>query len=389
MKVGFNYPWSFDKYGLQIGPFTAPGDPAWDADRDPILGKPLPKFKLPPLFANVARNLQELSAMGIGVVRWFLIANGVNYGRAPQRRVVTEDGIKKTVWNFTLPATTDPRFTLHLRELLKAFRAAKMQIIPSFIDFAFAGDSHDPDSNGLAERGRADCIRDKAKRSAFLNGIFLDLLVASRDFKDVIYAWEVINEPVWMLLPPIDRKLPIWDNAAGHADAGKPLLRWPIVMTQDLSDFLSEAIQLIELNGFPSTVGHRFFDNLQGLPTGNRPQFHYYAKTAGKYGLSFGDPTTLPEFKGNPAPILGEFGSDRASADQSKPWPDFAGKIDSTLERLKLIESKGCQLCLIWPDLGGATEKCDPIYPGGPRKCDPIKLHPDTIAQIKKYTGKA
>jgi hypothetical protein len=391
MKVGFNYPWSFDKYGLQIGPFTASGDPSWDADRDPILKKPVPQFKLPPLFTNVRRNLQELSAMGVSVVRWFLIANGVNYGRAPVRRTVTEGSTTNTVWDFTLPATVDPRFTFHLRELLKIFRAEHMQIIPSFIDFAFVGDSGDPDANGLAERGRADCIRDKVKRSAFLNGIFLDLLLASREFQDVIFAWEVINEPIWMLLPPVDPKLPIWDNAAKHAAAGKPLLRWPIVMTSDLSDFLTEAIQLIELYKFPSTVGHRFANDLQNLPTGNRPQFHYYAKTRTFSGFSVGDPTSLPEFKGNPPPFLGEFASDKASAAQSTPWPELSGttgKTDTTLDRLKLIESKGCELCLIWPDLGGATDKCDPIYSGGPRKCDPIKLHPDTIAQIKKYTGK-
>lgn len=387
MRVGFNYPWSFNKYGLQIGPYTASGDAAWDADRDAVLGKPLPKFKLPPLFDNLTRNLQELSAMGISVVRWFLISNGVNYGRAPVRQVVKEDGTLKTVWRFTLPVTTDPRYTFHLRELFKVFRAARMQIIPSFVDFPFAGDADEPDPNGLAEGGRADCIRDKAKRTAFLNGMFLDLLVASREFKDVIYAWEVMNEPVWMLFPPIDPKLPMWSKAARNAAAGKPMLRWPIVMQQDLHDFLAEAVQLIELNGFASTVGHRFFDDLQRLPTGNRPQYHYYSKTKTKFGMSFGDPPNLSEFKGAPPPFLGEFASDQASSDQNQPWPDLAGKTDSTLERLKLLDSKGCPLCLIWPDLGGRGD-CEPLYTDGPKKCDPIKLHPKTIEQIKKYLGK-
>jgi hypothetical protein len=387
MRVGFNYPWSFDKYGLQIGPFTASGDPPWDAERDPILGKPVPKFKLPPLFDNVARNLRELSAMGITIVRWFLVANGVNYGRAPQRQVVQEDGTNKTVWRFTPPATTDPRYTFHLRELLKVFRAAKMQIIPSFLDYAFAGDSVDPDPYGNADCGRADCIRDKAKRSALLNGLFLDLLLATREFKDVIYAWEVMNEPVWMLVPPVDPKLPLWDNAAKHAADGKPMLRWPIVQTPDLHDFLAEAIQLIELNGFASTVGHRFYNDLQSLPTGNRPQYHYYAKTITKYGLSFGDVANLPAFNGDPPPFLGEFASDQASSDKNKPWPDLSGKTDSTLERLKFLESRGCPLCLVWPDLGGRGN-CEPLYSGAPIKCDPIKLHPKTIEQIKKYLGK-
>ena len=387
MRVGFNYPWSFDKYGLQIGPYTASGDPAWDADRDPILGKPIPKFKLPPLFDNLSGNLQDLSAMGISVVRWFLVANGVNYGRAPVRTVVTDEVPSKTVWRFKLPATTDPRYAFHLRELLKVFRAAKMQIIPSFVDFPMAGDAPAPDPNGLAFGGRADLIRDKAKRTAFLNGIFLDLLVASREFKDVIYAWEVMNEPTWMLFPPVDPKLPIWKYAAENQAAGNPLLRWPIVMSTDLSDFLAEAIQLIELNGFASTVGHRFFDDLTRLPTGNRPQYHYYAKQVTKGGLNFGDPPALSAFEGDSPPFLGEFASDQASPEQNQPWPELAGKTDSTFARLKLLESKGCQLCLIWPDLAGRGD-CEPLYAGVPKKCDPIKLHPKTIGQIKAYFGK-
>ncbi|MFL6593230.1 MAG: hypothetical protein ACJ8GK_11075, partial [Luteimonas sp.] len=393
MRVGFNYAWAWDRYGMQIGPYTASGDAAWDADRDPIVGKPLPRFKLPTLFDNLARNLQELSAIGISVVRWFLIANGSNYGRGPWRRIVDEGSTKASVWEFTLPRTTDPRYTFHLRELLKAFRAAKMQIIPSFVDFPLAGDSPPPDANGLAFGGRADLIRDKAKRTAFLNGIFLDLLVASREFKDVIYAWEVMNEPSWMLNPPLDDKLPMWSFAADNAKkTGKPLLRWPMVTQQDLSDFLTEAIQLIQLNGFASTVGHRFFDDLTRLPTGSLPQYHYYAKKVTKAGLSFGDPDSIAPFKGEPAPFLGEFASDQASAEQSKPWPDLSGKTETTLERLKLLESKGCQLCLIWPDLAGrnpsAPEPCAALYDGGPVKCDPIKMHPKTVEQIKKYLGK-
>ena len=387
MRVGFNYPWSYDKYGLQIGPYTASGDAAWDADRDPMRGTPLPKFKLPPLFDNLSRNLQELAAIGISVVRWFLISNGVNYGRAPTRKVVKDGSSTNTVWQFTAPATTDPRYALHLRELLKVFRANKMQIIPSFVDFPMVGDAPDPDPNGLAFGGRADLIRDKAKRTAFLNGIFLDLLMASRDFKDVIYAWEVMNEPAWMLFPPFDAKLPIWKYAAQNQAAGKPLLRWPIVMQQDLADFLDEAIELIDLNGFASTVGHRFYGDLARLPTGTRPQYHYYAKVVAKAGLNLGDPTTLAAFDGESPPFLGEFASDQASPEQSQPWPELAGKTDSTLERLKLLESKGCPLCLIWPDLAGRGD-CEPLYAGGSRKCDPIKLHPKTIEQIRKYLGK-
>ncbi|HTN72546.1 MAG TPA: hypothetical protein VMO00_15810 [Methylomirabilota bacterium] len=386
MKVGFNYQ-AWNTYGLQIGPYTGANDPTWDAERDGLSGKRPPKFPLPPLFNNLSRNLSELRSIGISVVRWFLLGNGVVYGKAARRTVIQEDGQPKTIWRFTPPLAIDPRFAFHFREMLSVFRTAKMQLIPSLVDYQLAGDSEAPDPNGLAYGGRADCIRMQSVRSQFINGILLDLVLVAREFKDVIYAVEVMNEPIWTLLPPVSDKLPIWDRAKKNLDKGNPVLRWPIVSAGELSDFLTEAISVIKLNDLPSTVGHRFYNDLQFLPVGDLPQFHYYAKNLNISGFSTGDPSTIPEFKGNPAPFLGEFASDKAHADQNQPWPDL-GKSNTTLDRLKFLESKGCPLCLIWPDLDGkGLQDCSPLYPGGPTKCDPLKLHPETIAQIKTYTG--
>ena len=103
-------------------------------------------------------------------------------------------------------------------------------------------------------------------------------------------------------------------------------------------------------------------------------------------------PVTLPGSRDS-RPILrcfsGEFASDKASPDQNQPWPDLAGKSDfGAPKRLKLLESKGCPLCLVWPDLAGnGVGDCSLLYPNGPTKCDALKLHPSTIAQIKTYTG--
>ena len=228
-------------------PTYGANDPAWDADRDALAGKRPPQFRLPPLFDNLARNLAELEGIGISVVRWFLIGHGVAFGKAPRRMVVKEDGVSKTVWRFTLPLSTDPRFIFHFRELLKAFRVAKMQLIPSIVDFPLCGDFEDADLNGLAYGGRADCVRLPSIRSQFLNGTFLDMVLVAREFRDTIYAIEVMNEPIWMLLPPVSDKLPRWGTAKRNADKGKPLLRWPIVSSGEISDFLTEAISLIEL----------------------------------------------------------------------------------------------------------------------------------------------
>lgn len=45
-----------------------------------------------------------------------------------------------------------------------------------------------------------------------------------------------------------------------------------------------------------------------------------------------------------------------------KPWPELQNskKRDTTLERMKLLETEGCELALIWPDLAPSGTK-DPI----------------------------
>jgi len=388
MKVGFNYAWAWERYGMQVGPYVTPNDAAWDAYTDFLSGRPVPRFLPSPTITNLARNLKELSAMGISVVRWFILGSGPNFGRSPQRTLIVEGGRRRTVWKFTPPPSIDPRFTIHFRAMLEVFRAAKMQLIPSIVDFPMFADADvRPDANGLAYGGRADLLRDKKLRSYFINGLFLDLLLVARDFRDVIYAFEVMNEPIWLLMPDVHPELPTWKLAKANEQNGAVLLYWPIVSSSDLTDFLTDALALVKAFDLPSTVGHRFYYDIQNFPTGSLPQFHYYAKTVTVGGFSVGDRTSVPTFSGNPPPFLGEFSSDKGSADQNKPWPDLSGK-DTTLERLKLLEAKGCQLCLIWPDLGGKNiGDCSPLYSGGPTKCDPIKLHPDTIAQIKKFTG--
>src|SRR4029077_13240774 len=100
----------------------------------------------------------------------------------------------------------------------------------------------------------------------------------AREFKDVIYAVEVMNEPIWTLLPPLGdpKKQPIWKDARENANQGVPLLYWPLFSSGDLDDYLTEALDLISSLKLPSTVGHRFFDDLANFKTGSLPQFHYY-----------------------------------------------------------------------------------------------------------------
>ena len=73
-------------------------------------------------------------------------------------------------------------------------------------------------------------------------------------------------------------------------------------------------------------------------------------------------------------PFLGEFDSDHDV--NGKPWSrDLLGGKDTTLNRLELLESEGCELALIWPDLPTAADK------------DPIRLQADTRSAIVEYTS--
>ena len=182
MKLGFNYPWSYHLYGAQIGPNPWVSWQTWlDEQKLAYAGKEK-QLPLPSLFKNIDRNLDHLAKMGFTVVRWFLLGNGFNYGlggKIRQRAVPPPQGFY--VWRdfeFDPPLRPDPRFAYHFEELLKKFKVAGLQLIPSFIDFGFIADfdNHDPNRRGSRTSGRRiDCILDPNKRLILLS--FLSDLV--------------------------------------------------------------------------------------------------------------------------------------------------------------------------------------------------------------------
>jgi hypothetical protein len=52
-------------------------------------------------------------------------------------------------------------------------------------------------STDWIKQGRADAIADPATRLMFLDLVLEPLLQVSQQYGDVIYAWELINEPEW------------------------------------------------------------------------------------------------------------------------------------------------------------------------------------------------
>ena len=358
-QVGYNYPWAADLYGQNFGPVFFPPDAA---------GLPTWKTTLP-------TRLDDLKALGVKIIRWFILMNGLTYGKltadsqgviqkiqAPTERFPGEHFIETlsdsslfvpgSGWSFDPPDHLEPLFIDHFRQLLQILKSKGMQLIPSLVDFPFFAVPPErrlePDlSRGLRPRnpnsggGRADIMTDTTKRRQFFDTVFEPLLQASVPFQDQIYAWEVMNEPSWLVntISPVDTD--------------------PKVKESDLKAFLREGVDRIQNHpefAQKSTVGHRFFDDLSRFATGAIPQFHYYAK--------FFDNNPIPQATGNN--FIGEiavstnelyFASVRS--DQAAPWPELKGSdsSDAVFQRLSLLAKKGYKLVFLWPDEKGANDK--------------------------------
>jgi len=363
MKVGFNYPWSHNLYGQNFGPVFFP---------PPLEGLPMWKTTLP-------SQLIEFKAMGISVIRWFILMNGLNYGYISvdgSGRVQTiELPVNNSIgfadsdqnWGFRPPEVLDPLFTDHFRLMLKMFRdsGTGLQVIPSLVDFSFF--AVPPNNVASAGGGRQEVALDKEKRKRFFDTVLEPMLQVSIPFKDQIFAWEVMNEPSWL----IKKHLSVVTN--------------DMRMNLDvLQTFLQEALARIEAHpefALKSTVGHRYITDLDTLPTGKLRQFHYYAKTWAD------DPENIPDYATSKA-FVGEFAADCNSlvlagmrSHQGAPWPELKRRdlpaAHTVTRRLQLLSDKGYSLAMVWP----------PVGDGSGDATNRIKL--DAVAQgsIERYTG--
>lgn len=373
MRLGFNYPWSRNSYSGDFGPDFNVSASEWYANNQLETKGNLAAIPLHKLFEFLPQNLRDLRGLGISVVRWFILGNGNAYGPPPTPvpalptaapGIAGAPDISPGDWSFTPPSVLDKRFRRDFAAVLAAFKNADMQLIPSLIDFKFGSNLYaGPNVNGTFYGGRADVMRDITKRGVFLDTVLAELLAASKDFAGQIYAWEVINEPFWLC------------HQFGELSGNPPFSRTPEVSIDQMKTFLIEATKRIEAAGFPSTVGHRYFSDLSVLPSGSTRQFHYYAK---RPFPGYSDPSGIKDqhlFTISPIPVLGEFDSDLNL--HSNPWPDLKGG-DTTLARLRLLESVGCRLALIWPDLPDS----DPVI----LSKDIIKLSEKTRMEIAAFT---
>jgi hypothetical protein len=365
MDVGYNYPGPSNKFGNWLGPFDR--QDRWPSNYAQ-LWKDLP-FK-----SAIQSNLGILKQHGIKVVRWFLLGNGFNYGLPPKRRKEAYWVVRARdygSWEFDPPDRLDPLFLDHFRQLLEIHKEVGMQLIPSLVSFEFFA-THE--TQKTAAGGRGDIAIDWQKRNKFLFTVLGEFLRVSNDYRSLIYAWEVINEPAW----DVRNITPTLTGTQYHI---------PFVPQESMTTFIRLALDWIKDKGFESTVGHRFYSDLSLMPTGTRPQFHYYAQR----WACLADPRKLPTAAEAKGAFVGEFGSligegyetnqTPHKASYGQPWDtDFSDGRDkdprnTVYERLLHMKKLGYQLALVWPEYADKSVDAH----------DGLKISPEKLASIKRF----
>ena len=303
--TGINYPWL--NYGWDFGDPPA----GWTGGQDPEAFRAAQR-------TVIAADLRDLAALGVTLVRWFVLADGLSYGLGT--------GAPHADGRFFVLPPRDPaigRIVADFRHLLDLCAAAGVKLIPSHIDFHWCFPASAV-SDGVVKGGRAIVLKDETQRRIFLDTVLEPLLEASRARPEAIYAWEPMNEPEWCTG---GSEWKFWE---------RPTSKNRTVSREDMRDFLKESIERVNRAGFVSTIGFAHWDTIQAWGTEDweigLQQFHYYAQ-GGAALPAAADVTSQPC-------LLGEFASLPAKA-----WPGEAQSLDA---RLKHAVDLGYAGSLVW-----------------------------------------
>jgi len=320
MQVGVNYPW-FD-YGWDFG--VPP--PGWRPSATPRW------------VGEIDVHLRHFQRLGVSVVRWFILADGLTYGSG--ETAPRPDPVLENAWRFDAP-DIDQALIDHFEELLRRFDAVSavsdpVLLLPVLIDFHFCQPGIQPvalrDSAGptaaydpnWVKQGRADAIANPSTRARFLERVLAPLLEVSEAHRNAVYAWELIIEPEW-----------VTDGWHFDRSAECP------IEEEEMRAFLDEGHARIRAAGLQSTVGFASVDTLRasGVVT-EINQFHHYPGGS--------RPLDPHRFQGGFPTILGEF----ASA-PNDIWPELSPTAQTVFDRLTLAADRGYPLAMPWSFRGG------------------------------------
>jgi hypothetical protein len=301
MQVGVNYPWR--DYGWDFG--LAP--PGWRAAGAP-----------PRWAADIDAHVEHFHSLGIDVVRWFLLGDGLTYGTESFAPIEGPD----TGWQFE-PCPPSPELLQHFERLLQHFaraaaRGVNITLLPVLVDFHFCNPGTRV-AEGWIKGGRADALADRLKQREFLDAALEPLLEVGSRYPETIYAWEVMNEPEWVTYG--------WDP---H------LWRTPPVDEPSMVRFLEEGCDRIRRAGFRPTVGFALRETLfaSGIVTEVNQFHHYPGGRRSLDGVAEGAPYLT---------ILGEFATATSDA-----WPELPEWDQGVLNRLRTAGEQGYTLAMPW-----------------------------------------
>lgn len=343
LRVGVNYPWLNYDWDFGEPPRDASGA-AWGSRAE--------------WRTRLQSDLAQFRAIGVFAVRWWILGSGLLYGTGPDapRRI-------RNVWTIPRVPRLPDAIAEDFADALPLFRAARMLLLPVFVDFLMF---LDPDTDaasmpGYVKGGRAQLLAEAAARRQFLERALQPLLEAARPYSDVIYAWDVINEPEWCVRNP---------------GAAVPRSARPTVARSDMLAFLRDGVHTINRAGFRSTIGFADAATLaawKSIELGVRVhQFHYY-----------GGPSPVPPHTFHPdyPVIVGEI----ATAPH-RPWLDLAltERLPETnpqllFNRLRHLDEKGYPAAFVW----AARESLTASSPGEPES---VRWDENVRAQIRRFT---
>lgn len=319
--VGINYPWFH--YG-------------WDFGNPPLAwlgGQSLADWQAEKR-AQIAADFLSFARLGISAVRWFVLADGLNYGMGAEAPQLTNEQ-----WRFQpLPAGHDfyRQMVSDFEFVLRTCDELGLQLVPVLIDFHWCFPGAEIAGNpGLIKGGRADLLTDPIKRADFLDRVLEPLLQLSLRYPRTIYAWEPINEPEWATeqhsILPFRKQ-----------DASRTVTR---AAMRAYIAACNERINRCQLPDgtavFHTTIGFAHWQTLKKWQTDELGitlrQFHYYAQ----------DGAGLPAYDLNmkASCFIGEF----ATAIE-RDWPELQefGFTQSLEQRLRWVAEKGYQAAFLW-----------------------------------------